>query len=154
MFENVQFFRICILRIQKVLLWPKKFFSWKISMWVSKNAEFYAGFQKCPQQKLKAKNHEKMHKIENTQNLHSFLALAFFRGICLSRHQRIWNQHKILRFFYTHIDIFQEKNFWFIIVLFGFLKCKCETNCTFSDILQKVNSYFFANIYHSPCDSH
>jgi hypothetical protein len=24
-----------------------------------------------------------MHKNENTQNLHSFLALAFFRGICL-----------------------------------------------------------------------
>jgi hypothetical protein len=52
-----------------------------------------------------------MHKNENTQNSHSFLALAFFRGICLSRHQRIWNQHKILRFFDTHIDIFQEKNF-------------------------------------------
>ena len=56
-------------------------------MWVSKNAEFYAGFQKCPQQKLKAKNHEKMHKIENTQNSHSFLALAFFRGICLKVHK-------------------------------------------------------------------
>jgi hypothetical protein len=61
-----------------------------------KKAEFYAdfkfvdaGFQKCPSQKLKAKNHEKMHKNENTQNLHSFLALAFFRGIFLSPHQRI-----------------------------------------------------------------
>ncbi len=53
-----------------------------------------------------------MHKNENTQNSHSFLALAFFRGICLSRHQRIWIQHKILRFFDTHIDIFQE-NFFF-----------------------------------------
>ncbi len=52
-----------------------------------------------------------MHKNENTQNSHSFLALFFFRGICLSRHQRIWNQHKILRFFDTHIDIFQEKIF-------------------------------------------
>jgi hypothetical protein len=27
--------------------------------------------------KVKSKNHEKMHKNENTQNLHSFLALAF-----------------------------------------------------------------------------
>ncbi len=62
-----------------------------------------------PQQKLKAKNHEKMHKNEKTQNSQSFLALAFFRGICLSRHQRIWNQHKILRVFDTPIDIFQEK---------------------------------------------
>jgi hypothetical protein len=52
-----------------------------------------------------------MHKNENTQNSHSFLALAFFRGICLSRHQRIWNQQKILRFFYTHHDIFQEQIF-------------------------------------------
>jgi hypothetical protein len=51
-----------------------------------------------------------MHKNENTQNSHSFLALAFFRGICLGQHQRIWNQHKILRYFDTHIDIFQEKN--------------------------------------------
>ncbi len=50
-----------------------------------------------------------MHKNENTQNSHSFLAPAFFRGICLRRHQQIWNQHKILRFFDTHIDIFQEK---------------------------------------------
>ncbi len=95
-----------------------------------------------------------MHKNENTQNSHGFLALAFFRGICLSRHQRIWNKHKILRFFDTHIDIFQEKIFGVIIALFGFLKCKWETNCTFSDILQKVKSYFFANVYHSPCDSH
>ncbi len=28
-----------------------------------------------------------------------------------SRHQHIWNQHKILRFFDTHIDIFQVKKF-------------------------------------------
>jgi hypothetical protein len=50
-----------------------------------------------------------MHKNENTQNSLSFLALAFFRGICLSRNQRILNQRKILRFFDTHIDIFQQK---------------------------------------------
>jgi hypothetical protein len=29
-----------------------------------------------------------------------------------------------------------------------------EKNCTFSNILQKVKSYFFVNIYLSPCDSH
>jgi hypothetical protein len=52
-----------------------------------------------------------MHKNENTQNLQSFLALTFFRGICLNRHQRIWNQHKIRRFSDTHIVIFQEKIF-------------------------------------------
>ncbi len=52
-----------------------------------------------------------MHKNEKAQNSHSFLALAFFRGICLSRDQRIWNQRKILRVFDTHVDICQEKFF-------------------------------------------
>jgi hypothetical protein len=64
------------------------------------------------------------------------------KKITESRHQRIWNQHKILRFFDTHIDIFQEKNFWVIIALFAVLKCKCEKNCTFSNIFQRVKSYF------------
>jgi hypothetical protein len=36
------------------------------------------GIKKRPLQKLKAKNHEKMHKNESTPNSHSFLALAFF----------------------------------------------------------------------------
>jgi hypothetical protein len=39
------------------------------------------------------------------------LLLTFVRGISESRHQQIWNQHKILRFLDTHIDIFQEKFF-------------------------------------------
>jgi hypothetical protein len=43
---------------------------------------------------------------------------------------------------------FKKKNFGVIIALFAILKCKCEKNCTFSNILQKVKSYFFANIYH------
>ncbi len=49
---------------------------------------------------------------------------------------------------------FKKKNFWVITALFAILKCKCEKNCTFSNILQKVKLYFFANIYHSPCDSY
>jgi hypothetical protein len=107
-------FKVC----KKCYYYLKNFFFEKYHYGYQKNAEFYAdfkfidaGFQKCSQQKLKAKNHEKMHKIENTQKSHSFLALAFFRGICLSRHQWIWNQHKILRFFDTHNDTFQEKIF-------------------------------------------
>ncbi len=83
-----------------------------------------------------------MHKNENTQNLHSFLALAFFRGICLSRHQQIWNQHKILHFLIPILIFSRKKIFWVIIALFAILKCKCEKNCTFSNILQKVKSYF------------
>ncbi len=88
-----------------------------------------------------------MHKNKNTQNSHSFLALAFFRGICLRRHQRIWDQHKVLRFLIPVLIFFTEKNFWVIIALFACFKCKCEKNYTFSYILQKVKSYFFANIY-------
>ncbi len=49
--------------------------------------------------------------------------------------------------------LFKKKIFWVIIALFAILKCKCEKNFTFSNILQKVKSYFFANIYHSLCDS-
>jgi hypothetical protein len=111
------FFRICILRLQKVLLWPK-IFPWKISIWVSKKRRILCWFQICwcqlsemPLTKVKSKKPQKMHKNENTQNSHSFLALAFYRGIWLSWHQRTWNQHKILRFFDTHFDIFQEKIF-------------------------------------------
>ncbi len=55
------------------------------------------------------KKYQKMQKHENTQNSHRILVIAFFRGICLSRHQRIWNQQKILHFYNTQSDIFQEK---------------------------------------------
>ncbi len=61
--------------------------------------------------------------------------------------------------FFIPIMIFFKKNFfWVIIALFAYFKlyfkCKCEKNCTFSNIFHKVKSYFFANIYHSPCDSY
>ncbi len=53
------------------------------------------------------------------------------------------------------ILIFSKKNsFWVIIALFAYLKCKCDKNCTFSNILQKVKSYFFGNIYQPPFDSY
>ncbi len=57
--------------------------------------------------------------------------------------------------FLIPILIFFKKFFFlYIIALFVILKYKCEKNCTFSNILQKVKCYFFANIYHSPCDSY
>ncbi len=46
--------------------------------------------------------------------VHFFVVFCFYLllgGISESRHQWIWNQHKILRVFDTHIDIFQEKIF-------------------------------------------
>jgi hypothetical protein len=57
--------------------------------------------------------------------------------------------------FLIPILIFLKKNFFGVIVaLFAYFKCKCERNCTFSNILQKVKSNFFANNYHSPLDSY
>jgi hypothetical protein len=112
------FFRICILRLQKVLLWPKKIFFEKYQNGYQKNAEFYADFKfvgadlnKCPLKKLEPKNYANFEYFRFCAFFRGFLLLTFVRGISESRHQQIWNQHKILRFFDTHIDIFQEKNF-------------------------------------------
>jgi hypothetical protein len=41
-----------------------------------------------------------------------------------------------------HIDIFQKKFVWKLEIN--------NTNCAFSNIFQKVKSYFFPNISHSP----
>ncbi len=77
-----------------------------------------------------------MPKNENTLNLYIFLALAFFRGICLSRHG-IWNQDKILGFLDTHIDIFKffqtfcknKSNFLFcqVIIILRVIPINFET---------------------------
>ncbi len=55
MFENVQFFSHLHLKYAKSAIMTQKKFSRKISIWVSKNAEFYADFtfvdadlNKCP----------------------------------------------------------------------------------------------------------
>ncbi len=149
MFENVQFFSHLHLKYAKSAIMTQKFFSWKISIWVSKKCKILCWFQirwcrlsEMPLTKVKSKKPRKMHKNEKTQNSHSFLAPAFFRGICLSRHQRIWNQHKILRFLIPILIFFKKNFFWVILALFVYFKCKCEKNCPFSNILQKVKSYF------------
>ncbi len=90
----------------------------------------------------KPKNHEKMHKNENTQNSPSFLVLAFFRGICLSWHQRIWNQHKIQHFFIPILIFFKKKFFWVIAALFAYFKCKCEKTVHFQTIRKNKKVIF------------
>jgi hypothetical protein len=57
--------------------------------------------------KIKKQKSMKKCTNENTEISHSFLAIGFFRGFCLSQHQRSWNLHKILCCFDSHIDIFQ-----------------------------------------------
>ncbi len=86
--------------------------------------------KQIPLKKARAKKLLEFRDFRFCAFFHGFLLLTFVRGISESRHQRIWNQHKILRFF----DIFQQKIFWVIIALFGYFKCKCEKNCTFSNI--------------------
>jgi hypothetical protein len=94
MVDNVQIFSHFHLKYAKSAM-TKNFFSLKISYGYQKTQNFMPisnsltpAFRNAPN-KLKAKNNEKMHKHENIPNSHSFLALAFFRGLCLSRHQRI-----------------------------------------------------------------
>ncbi len=149
MFENVQFFTHLHLKYAKSAIMTQKYFFWKISLWVSKKRRSLCWFQirwcrlkQMPLKKARAKKLCEFWVFPFLGIFCGFLLLAFVRGISESRHQRIWNQHKILRFFGTHNDIFQEKNVWVIIALFAYFKCKCEKNCTFSNILQKVKSYF------------
>ncbi len=61
-FEHVQFFSHLHLKYGKVLLWPKTFFSWKISIWASKKRWISYCFQirwcqlwKMPLIKVKSK---------------------------------------------------------------------------------------------------
>ncbi len=133
--------------MQIVLLWPKNFFSLKnINMGIKK-CRILCWFQirwcrlsEMPLTKVKKqKTTKKCTKTKILKNSHSFFG---FRVICLSRHQQIWNQHKILRFLIPTLIFFKKKKFWVIIALFVYFKCKCEKNCTFSNILQKVKSYF------------
>ncbi len=84
-FKNIQFFSHLHLKYGKVLLWPKNFFPWKISIWVSKRRWISYCFQirwcqlwKMPSIKVKSKKPRKMCKNENTQNSNSFLAIAFY----------------------------------------------------------------------------
>ncbi len=63
---------------------------------------------------------------------------TFFPGLLLinlvrieSRHQRIWNQHKILRFWYPYWL------FWVILVLFQNFECECENSVYFESFCKK-----------------
>ncbi len=125
----------------------------KISTWVTKKRRILCWFQirRCrlnqmPQKKLEPKNYAKFEYFRFCAFFCGFLLLNFVRGISESRHQRIWNQHKIMRFFDTHIDIFQEKNFWVIMALMQILNANATKNCIYSNIFQKVKSYFFVNV--------
>ena len=118
MFEIVQFFSHLHFKIAKSAIMTQKNFSWKISIWVSKKRRILCWFQirwcrlkQMPIKKLESKNYANFEYFGFCAFFRGFLLLTFVRGISESRHQRIWNQHKILRLFDTHIDILQENFF-------------------------------------------
>jgi hypothetical protein len=138
---------------------PKNFLLKNINMGIKKRRILswfqirWCRLKQMPPKKARAKKLCKFWVFSFLCIFPCFLLLTFVRGISESWHQQIWNQHKILRFLIPILIFFKKKSFWVIIALFAILKCKCEKNYTFSNILQKEKSYFFANIYHSPYDS-
>ncbi len=107
-----------------------------------KNAEFYADFKFVDaSNKVKSKKPWKNSQNENTQNSYSFLAQAFVRDICLSRHQRLRNQHKI--FLISMLIFSRKKIFWVIISLFAYFKCKCDKTVHFQTFCKKQKVIFF-----------
>ncbi len=148
-------------KIAKSAIMTQKIFSWKMSIWVLKTRRILCWFQirwcrleQMPLKKLESKNYANFEFFRFGAFFRGFLFLTFVRGISESRHQWIWDQHKILHVFDTHNDNFQEKFCLGHNSTFCNLKMQMRKNCTFSNILQKVKSYFFPNIYHSPFDSH
>ncbi len=151
-----------------MLLWPKNIFFVKKYKHEYKKPQNFCWFQirwcwlsKTLLKEVKSKNHEKMGKNENSQNSHSFLAIAFIRDNCLSRHQCFFilvlifftKKSRHQRFFYTRVDIFHKKNVLGHKSTFSKFKGKCEKLYIFKHFA-KSKKYFFANIYHSPFDSH
>ncbi len=161
MFENVQFFSHLHLKIAKSAIMIQKIFCWKISIWVSKKCRILCWFQirwcrlkQMPLKKLEPRNYANFEYFRFCAFFRGFLILTFVRCISESRHQQIWNQHKILRFFDTHIDIFQEKKFVGPISTFCNYKMQMRKKLYIFRQFAKGKKLFFANIYHSPCDSY
>ena len=149
MFEIVQFFSHLHFKIAKSAIMTQKNFSWKISIWVSKKRRILCWFQirwcrlkQMPLKKVKAKKLCEFWVFWFLCVFSWFFALTFVRGISESRHQQIWNQHKILRFFDTHIDIFQEKNFLVHNSTFCNLKMQMRKKLYIDKLYAKVKSCF------------
>ena len=95
-------------------------------------------------------------KVQNPKNskFASFYAYNFFLESFFRAH---FNESVIsIKFcvFWCPIWIFFLTKFlWVILAFFSNFECKCSKNETFSNILQKVKSYCFANSYHSLFES-
>ncbi len=109
--------------------------------------------KQMPLKKARAKNNANFEYFRFCAFFRGFLRLTFVRGISESRHQRIWNQHNILRFFIPILIFFKKKICWVIIALFAYLLCKCEKTVHFQTFCKK-KKLFFGNIYQSSHDSY
>ncbi len=135
MFENVQFFSHLHLKYtNSANMTPKNFFFKNINMGIKKRRILcwfqirWCRLKQMPLKKLAPKNYANLEFFRFCAFFRGFLLLTFVRGISESRHQQIWNQHKILRFFIPILIFFKKKLFWVIIALLAYFKCKCEKN--------------------------
>ncbi len=102
-------FKVC----KKCYYDPKNFFLKNIIMGIKKTQNFVLisnslmPTETNALKKARAKNYANFEYFRFCAFFRGFLLLTFVRSISQSRHQRIWNQHKSLRFFDTHNDIFQ-----------------------------------------------
>jgi hypothetical protein len=85
-------------------------------------------------------------------HFHGFLLLTF-SGAFLKACNNEFEISIKFSVFYTQIDIFSRKKLWDHNSTFCKLYMQMPKKLYISNILQKVKSYFFANIYHSPFDS-
>ncbi len=96
---------------------PKKFFLTNIIMGIKKRRILcwfqirWCRLKQMPLKIARAKKPCEFWVFSFLCIFRGFLLLTFVRCISESRHQRIWNQHKILRILDTHNVIFQEKKF-------------------------------------------
>ncbi len=106
-------FKVC----KKCYYDPKKFFLEKYHYGYQKRRILcwfqirWCRLKQMPLKKLEPKNYANFEYFRFCAFFRGFLLLTFVRSISKSRHQRIRNQHKILRFLIP-IMIFSRKNFF------------------------------------------
>jgi hypothetical protein len=99
-----------------------------------------------PLTKVKSKKPRKNAQKRKNSNFAQFFGSSFLGAFVEVGINEFEISIKFCVFLIPILIFFKKKKFGVIIALFAILKCKCEKNCTFSNILQKVKSYFFANI--------
>ena len=73
----------------------------------------WESFKKVHPKKVIAKKQRKNWLFSTFTTKHqSFWLITFFGWTFMKLSQRIWTWRKILRFFYTQLDFFKNKNFW------------------------------------------